>query len=66
MKPVLIAVAVPRMQFYAVEIARCVPNLFLPRGYFLTLRCRNRRGLNDWIYEQAHPGDEKEEEKASS
>lgn len=27
--------AVPRMQFYAVEIAR------------------NRKGLNDWIYEKA-------------
>ncbi|KAJ9198407.1 hypothetical protein DTO166G4_2193 [Paecilomyces variotii] len=33
---------VPRMQFYAVEIAR------------------NRAGLNDWIYERAHP-----EEKSS-
>lgn len=28
--------AVPRMQFYAVEIAR------------------NKMGLNDWIYDQAH------------
>ncbi|KAL1850847.1 hypothetical protein Plec18167_002586 [Paecilomyces lecythidis] len=33
---------VPRMQFYAVEIAR------------------NRAGLNDWVYEKAHP-----EEKSS-
>ncbi|KAI9682079.1 MAG: hypothetical protein M1817_000133 [Caeruleum heppii] len=33
---------VPRMQFYAVEIAR------------------NREGLNDWIYEQAHPGEKVE------
>ncbi|KAJ9265585.1 hypothetical protein DTO195F2_1624 [Paecilomyces variotii] len=33
---------VPRMQFYAVEIAR------------------NRAGLNDWVYERAHP-----EEKSS-
>ncbi|KAI9825891.1 MAG: hypothetical protein M1832_000832 [Thelocarpon impressellum] len=32
---------VPRMQFYAVEIAR------------------NRQGLNDWIYENAHPEEKK-------
>ncbi|KAL8335616.1 hypothetical protein RB598_009687 [Gaeumannomyces tritici] len=37
---------VPRMQFYAFEIAR------------------NRAGLNDWVYEQAHP-EEKKEDSAS-
>ena len=44
------------MQFYAIEIARSVlPGNF--RWPKLTL-ARNRAGLNDWIYEQAHPSKE--------
>jgi hypothetical protein len=45
---------VPRMQFYAVEIARYV-------GHDSDVQChlpnlgRNRKGLNDWIYEKNQP-----------
>ena len=45
---------VPRMQFYAVEIARYVlTNTILPRNTNPGHVRRNRKGLNDWIYEEA-------------
>lgn len=47
-------IIVPRMQFYAVEIARYVLELAL---VILLIHAdylgRNRNGLNDWIYEKA-------------
>lgn len=46
-----------RMQFYAVEISR--QDRKQGRGVSMLTRSRNRRGLNDWIYEQAHPGEAK-------
>ena len=47
--------AVPRMQFYAVEIARYVrsPTHLVLLSQYWTDPCRNRLGLNDWIYERA-------------
>ncbi|KAK1254700.1 hypothetical protein MKX08_008695 [Trichoderma sp. CBMAI-0020] len=52
---------VPRMQFYAVEIARYVLQLaFVMSGLNADCLSRNRNGLNDWIYEKA------QEEKSKS
>lgn len=42
-----------RMQFYAIEIARCVPLDW--HGAEMADQVRNRKGLNDWIYEREHP-----------
>jgi hypothetical protein len=43
--------SVPRMQFYAVEIARYVCPLILTYIQNLTPRS-NRDGLNDWVHEK--------------
>ena len=52
-----------RMQFYALEIARYVlkNGVHKAADSFPNMGIRNRAGLNDWIYEHAHP-----EEKKSS
>lgn len=47
-------ITVPRMQFYAVEIARYVLELALVISLIhADYLSRNRNGLNDWIYEKA-------------
>lgn len=49
--------AAVRMQFYAIEIARCVQSV--RKGCSVLIKRRNRAGLNDWVYEQAHVKDSK-------
>jgi hypothetical protein len=50
------AFLVPRMQFYAIEIARYATLTSLlsenVRKFFTDCSNRNHNGLNDWIYEK--------------
>lgn len=51
-----------RMQFYAIEIARwgirSTLNPVAAIADSVTLLQRNRAGLNDWIYDREHPGED--------